>query len=80
MCASARPVAGAEHAWLRGGELFVDAAVALARLGVEGQLAAGASVRERAGELVLEPVEVLIGEGAAERQQLAALDGDEQQR
>ncbi len=37
------------------GEVLVDLAVALACLGIEGQLAAGAGVVEGVGELVLDP-------------------------
>ena len=73
MCASARPVAAPNMPGWGAESLLVDLAVALACFGIEGELAAGAGVLERVGELVLEPVEVGAGEVAAERQQLAAV-------
>ena len=78
VCASARPVAAPNMPGWGAERSRVGVAVALARLGVEGARA-GAGVPERAGELVLEPVEVGAAEAAAERQQLGASDCDEQE-
>ena len=59
--------------------MLVDVAVAPACFGIEAELAAGAGVGERGGELGSESVEIGSGEVSAERQQLAAADGDEEE-